>query len=301
MKYHSQYRIYREVVPPNIRRFHWDIITMCNYNCDYCYSRANKAQWNKISNSKHIDNIIDKFENIVHPIDITLLGGEPTLHPSYYKIMDRLYNLYNLFSLNIISNGNYKDINKFINHHYKYKDKLKIYITFHPSQCKDIDVFKSNILEICQNLYLEINILLIEEHEVLIEDMISFCEHNNIFFRANQIFEDTQYRSTSLKFKNWMNNINQNHNIFKDMIFIDDDKNQTLMNDIDCYNNDVNSFYNWNCEQETYYIPVASDDIKQFCTEKLFTVEDLNKIDIIIKCPLQMCLCPGKVTPKKYK
>ena len=302
--YNKQYRIFRDKqLPENIRRIHWDIITICNYNCEYCYSRANESQWNKISNANQINNIISQLDNIIHPIEITLLGGEPTLHPKYYDIFDRIYNLNNIYGLNIISNGNYKDINVFIDKHSPYKDKFKCFITFHPSQGKDIDIFKSNFLKLKEHFYIEMNILLIESYELKIEDMLKFCYDNNIYFRSNQLFESHNYKSSSLDFKIWMNKINKLYPAFRDMVFQDKNKynSELYLNDIECYDYDLNNFYNWTCFQETYYIPVASTNIVKFCVEEICSVEDINKVDIRIKCPLKMCLCPGKVTPKKIK
>ena len=75
------------------KRFHWDIITMCNYQCEYCYSRASDHQWNRITRLSQIDTVISNMKLVEYPLEVIVLGGEPTLHPKYFYIMDEIYKL----------------------------------------------------------------------------------------------------------------------------------------------------------------------------------------------------------------
>ena len=75
-----------------------ELTDACNHKCPFCYLSANPTGNN--INLKIIDFIIENFANKTHYIMIS--GGEPTLHPCFSKIVEKLSNF---FKLSLITNG----------------------------------------------------------------------------------------------------------------------------------------------------------------------------------------------------
>lgn len=67
----------------------WNILTICNFKCSYCYARKSE-QWNKILSNKQIDHIIKIFKNSNHNFQISLMGGEPSLFPKISSLVEKL-------------------------------------------------------------------------------------------------------------------------------------------------------------------------------------------------------------------
>jgi organic radical activating enzyme len=284
----------------NACRFHWDIITICNYNCEYCYSRANESQWNKITSTKTIDEVIYNLSQITREIEVVVLGGEPSKHPKYFYILDKLYNLPNLVGFGNISNGDYKD-NSFIDKHEKYKDKFHFNITYHSSQIKDIEKFKETIKYIRQNNFkLNVNVMLAYDFYG-VEEIILFCREHNIRYYFNIIFDHTSeaYAITDKEYRQKLNDLNIKYGEIKELVYSGPDG-EIFQNDIDVYLNDLSDFHNWNCRNNNYQISVEKSTFNKFCGWSEISIDELNKTDFFMKCPLKQCVCQGKLTSEKY-
>jgi len=85
-------------------QFNYYINTMCNQKCSYCYARAD-MKWNTILNYGLIKLDIETFKQYKHKSIISLIGGEPTLHPQIKTIMKNLTKTHH--ELHIYTNGTY--------------------------------------------------------------------------------------------------------------------------------------------------------------------------------------------------
>lgn len=277
----------------NLKIFHWDIITICNYHCEYCYSRANEGQWNKITNQDKIDQIISTLKEVNHPIEVALLGGEPTKHPKYFYIIEQLNKLPNFTNINIFSNG---DVSK--EKILKHPCNTIFNITYHASQVKDIEEFKETCLLIKRHFQITITVLFENQYLSQIMEVLQFCKEYNFVFYINLIFHKTDYYKLNEEERDNLNLLNNTFHPKKEMIYIGE---QTeYLNDIDVYLTDRYHFKNWICKHNYYYIPVNDTRIKQLCTEREITINEINTIHEI-KCPLENCLCAGNLTDEKYK
>lgn len=52
----------------------------CNYNCSYCYNKTHAT--NEMLDLQQLARFVDSIAKLGYVIDLYLLGGEPTLHPS---------------------------------------------------------------------------------------------------------------------------------------------------------------------------------------------------------------------------
>ncbi len=75
-----------------------NITSKCNNKCDFCYNNIKQKNMG-FSKIKAYVNLIKK----IGPKEVILIGGEPTLHPDFIKILD-LFNKINI-KPNIVSNG----------------------------------------------------------------------------------------------------------------------------------------------------------------------------------------------------
>lgn len=285
----------------NACRFHWDIITLCNYNCEYCYSRANEPQWGKITSNNTINHTLEKLSTIQRDIEVVVLGGEPSKHPKYFYIIDELYKLPNLVGFGNISNGEYKDFD-FIDKHIPYIDKFHFNITYHASQVKDIERFKQTILYIRQKEFkLNVNVMLAYDL-TNVEEIILFCREHNIRYYFNIIFDHTSeaYAINDYVYKHKLIELNNKYGEIKELVYSNETESIT-QNDIDVYLNNLSNFKNWKCRNNNYQISVGDSKIYKFCNWKEVSIQELNTTDFYMDCPLMQCVCQGKLTSEKYK
>ncbi len=286
----------------NAYRFHWDIITHCNYKCSYCYSRANDIQWSKMTNKETIDKVFEKFNEIPSEIEVILLGGEPTISPYYFDIVNRLYQLKNLNIFGIITNGS-KLTNSFIDKHLNFKDKINFNLSCHFSELEnhnDVSNFLESAYYIKKNGFMiNINIILDQNYSDLIVDIIKKLDMYDIPIMFNIPFDkDDPTLKTSPDLK-WLEYINSIAETPTELIF-SDDQSEKSFNDIDVYLDNLNDFTDWYCNNRNFEIPVKTSSFIRMCEQKEYTINELLKIKDI-KCPLKNCLCQGLLSNEKYR
>lgn len=83
----------------------WDITNKCNMNCRHCLNRSNDANTHSFEDEFNCD----EFDNIINqiieakPYTLCICGGEPTLSPYLFTIIDRISKSGIL--VNMVSNG----------------------------------------------------------------------------------------------------------------------------------------------------------------------------------------------------
>lgn len=286
------------------KRFHWDIITICNYHCEYCYSRAHAQQWNKITSQKQIDEVIYKLKQINFPLELIVLGGEPTKHPKYFYVMDEIYNLGDKLSvMGNITNGTFKDYKTFIDKHSKYKDKFHWNVTFHPSEIKDFNHFKDVISYIKNSGFkINVNVMLSDvKFKDSTEDILDFCSINNFRYYFNVVFDHSgvSYRNYNKDYADWLKDLSEKYGGIKELVYFKDDEVIGKFNDIDVYLNGFSDFYGWKCKNNNFQIPVADSRLTKFCSWEVMTIDEINNEDDYMICPLKQCVCQGKLTNEK--
>jgi len=112
----------------------------CNLKCSYCINRFGKyiPEKNKLTGKQWIK-ALNKIQTTDLPI--TLQGGEPTLHPDFYSIVNGIYGAINI---DLLTNGKF-DIKKFMENVPQNRMKrdspyASIRVSYHPEQ-NDITLF----------------------------------------------------------------------------------------------------------------------------------------------------------------
>lgn len=283
----------------NLLRFHFDILTICNYHCEYCYRRAEPG-WGKILDLQKISAIIKNIDLLSKPFEVVYLGGEPTLHPNFEKILSLTYETKNLYSFAIITNLKTLKPNH-LKLYEKMNDKLIVNTTFHPTQC-DIESFKKNLLELSKAVPVSVNVMLVSpNYKKEIFDIVEFMIKNNIPFTDNVPFEPlgaSRFKNYSESYKNFLKDYTNNFKLFKNLIFKFNDRTEYL-SDAECFLRGYNSLKGVYCENNNFQISIDGI-MSQMCIDKPLQINDLSKFDCVVKCPKENCVCQGLLSRRKY-
>jgi len=87
LKHGSSHAFYR-------RQLHvdWNITNMCNYRCSYCFSHDRKIDKRKFTSFEDLKTAVDHLASLNRPTyKFTLSGGEPTIHPHFFDLIEYLH------------------------------------------------------------------------------------------------------------------------------------------------------------------------------------------------------------------
>lgn len=279
-------------------RFHWDIITLCNYNCNYCYARADSSSWNKMLKMSEVDDILERLNSIPEDIELIILGGEPSLSPYYFHILDNLNNS-NLQSIATITNGSAPV--SWILEHLKYPH-VTFYITYHPGEVS-FEELASKLKFIKETgLKLVLSIMLIPKYKKEIEEAVEYCLQQDIHIKANIPFSpiDTAkvaYNTDS--YKQWLNMYTDKFE--KYLYFYNAEGDEYIYNDIEVFLNNYNNFKGWTCFNNNVDINITDRKVKRLCSEEIVDIKDISTVIKPMKCPLDKCNCQGLLSNEKRK
>jgi organic radical activating enzyme len=258
---------------------HWIINTICNYKCEYCYAREDEENWNKLSNKKIIELVLDNLRNMTEYFNITILGGEPTLHPHINYILEQLNDIPNLKNIYLITNGSKKVINV---------EKLQLNVTYHPSQIKYDDFI--------QTLDKSYNLTILLLFDINYIDELNKITDLDFNFILNIKYKEDKYVQLSEIEKEYLILLNNKINCVGELLFKKYNNESILLNDVDAYLQKLYFFKHWECTMMSYTIPVNSADFYQFCTNKKMKC----KMEKII-CPKDECICIRDVSNEKTR
>lgn len=284
-------------------RLHWDINTYCDKDCFYCYARK-QLVWNKMSTKTVLDNILDQLRGIVDKeLEVILLGGEPSLHPLYFYILDQLEEMPNLLGSAVISNAGRKVNQDWIDKHVKYK-KFWFNYSYHPTETNDIYTdFLDKVLYTRQKFdNVIVNVLLVGPRcDKEIRTVVDFCKANDICMRPNVLYNPKTcagYLHENKKYREW---IAKYQDDFERYLYFTTNASTTgvtgdedILNDIDVYLRDLNQFKGWACLNNNYSIEGSNNT-------KITRMCDKTQTGEYMKCTLDRCICQGLLTNKKTK
>ena len=162
------------------------LLTQCNQECSYCVFHCSPKKHEFVSDDV-LNALAKKIVEYKKPVDLTLLGGEPTLHPRLKEIVDRYATLPNVSSITIHTNGR-KSLKGIIN------KKLTLIFSVHPEYYNHAKVIIKHIQEVREEVNTEVKVLY---HPLFINE-IHFLEkalkENNIPFYRDPVigFEENQ-------------------------------------------------------------------------------------------------------------
>lgn len=158
----------------------------CNFRCSYCINRFSDLLLRPRLQAEDWINFINRIKTRPD-LPISLQGGEPTLHPEFYDIVN---NIDKKIPLDLLTNGNF-DVNYFMSH--IHPDRFKrdapyasIRFSFHPSQMSFLQLIdKATALQ--QNGY-SVGIWAIDhpENEKAINEARIIADETGVDFRVKE-------------------------------------------------------------------------------------------------------------------
>lgn len=197
------------------------IIDQCNFSCWYCYNDKPRTQQMLDLNKTYLflKNIVLQYNR---PIRLTLIGGEPTLHPDLYEFCKKVCTLKNVH-INVFSN--------FSNNVILYKRLLtlseNINITFsYHIQYKDVFLKKFfNLLNLLhdkkytQQIYISIVVESGQHFNNIIgvfNTAINFIPYKNIdLLQLDLQYANTEYTYTAEEWQKLIKCLNKIYNVKK--------------------------------------------------------------------------------------
>jgi MoaA/NifB/PqqE/SkfB family radical SAM enzyme len=136
----------------NIFTVSWLLGRYCNYKCSYCWAHGRSDKKDHRSTElclKTIDSIKEQAESRgFNSFHFSLSGGEPTLHPGYFDILDRLASdLGNYTSIHMTTNlsRGYGWFGNYLERAMKF-DRASITASLHREYVTDREVFANKLL-----------------------------------------------------------------------------------------------------------------------------------------------------------
>ncbi len=292
---------------------HWDITTVCEYKCSYCYAiKEYKDKWMRPGPWKKQLEVIEELSKATLPVFLGLLGGEPTRHHKYFEminlIQSKILNNHKDSRLYITTNGE-KDL-EFYQKHITCSDKKQYFLfSWHP-EYNDIESsksFKQKMYYLKRKGYkIKVNIMLhpAKKYWNLTKNFLLSLSHDEIEIEIHPHYiyispHDTiKYSAEFYKeFSSFIKNIKPE--------FIFETKEEIYsFTDTEIFKNKFNKFKGWNCWNNNFEIGLDCK-INQFCFESKQNIKKdyfKNITEILPKiCPHNFCSCDGLLKIKKEK
>ncbi len=290
---------------------HWDITTVCNYKCNYCYALLDyqeKQKWNKEPEKEIIDIIIKSLQFRSLPLFLGLLGGEPTLSKYYFYILaqlqkkvlgkfenDRLYITTNLS----------KDLKWWYEH--PKLNKTFILASFHPQyhNKESIKNFIEKLLYLKNYFKVKLNIMLDEKYKDILWNLFPYLKNlkeNKIIIHPHIIYpEGSPFLNPSESYKEfkYFFDLQEPEYIFQHNLI-------QKLTDYEVFSQNLHQFKNWKCYQNNFEISMDGK-VSRICWDQEFDLKKdifyFKKIKGIKpkKCVRDYCSCDGLLKCRKIR
>lgn len=276
----------------NRLNIHWDIITVCQLNCAYCYARQSYGkEWFKMPSKKIIDSVILSLKQSTLPFNLGLLGGEPTLSPYYDYIIEQIQSLDKINKIYVTTNAE-KDLSQVKT------EGVAFLCSYHPANCTSDEMFIKNVKYLKEKgNQLKVNILIHPNKAHWEKSYNMFKKMQELNIKIHPHFVHINH---DRKLFTYNDGVWEYFKEFKDLekdIRYDD----LLFNDYEVYKNKLTQFKGWSCYNNNYEIDVNAN-VVQFCREDNTMSSNLLKNQEYFKnitstksmtCPHNECNCDG--------
>jgi MoaA/NifB/PqqE/SkfB family radical SAM enzyme len=287
---------------------HWDITTVCNYKCSYCYALLDyeeRKKWNKEASLETINLILKALKIRSLPMFLGLLGGEPTLSKHYFYILEELQkdNLGKFERDRLYITTNLSRSIEWWREHPKLKNTF-ILASFHPQyhNKESIKEFIEKLLYLKDYFKVKLNIMLYEKYKNVLFELLPYIQelkNNNVIIHPHIIYpEGSPFLNPSDSYKE-----------FKDFFDFQDPEyifNNQKLTDFEVFSQGLNKFKNWKCYQNNFEISLDGK-VSRICWQKQYDLKEdifyFKKIKEIKpkKCIQEFCSCDGLLKCKKVK
>lgn len=277
--------------PVNIN---WELVSHCQFKCTYCYYGPFKSTTNYTTLSKLI---LKKLSQITDPTKITLLGGEPSLHPEFHDVVSTLYEMDHIKEISIVTN--FEMPLDFWQKLYNFSDKVKIVISFHPEYPQK-EAF-DKIQQLQDSLKLDL-VFVVHHNPKFLPRLNEYFQNlkekvkDHVSFNFVPVHENkngqNEYAQYPKEIKSFLKEV-ENYALLKDNFekaFVLINNEWQMMPKFEIINQGLNRLKNWSCELRAFIIH-EDGHTSHSCTtiKKHILLQDFSAKTL--KCTFNICEC----------
>lgn len=290
----------------NYIHFHWHLTNWCNYKCSYCpvltqihsnFSQPDHAKDHRIT--------LARLRNIETPFQVCMSGGEPTLHPEIFDILQELESIPMCDDVAVFTNLSrpvkfYEQMNELK------LGKTTMSASYHVEYAND-DKFLERAVAISGMEHMKVQIHVSMTDDSTKWDQIKLFMDKSLALgikcRPTLLLSNNNWQAnyTDEFFEIFMPYFEQEEEHFKTIPCTFKDDTEGTMKDYEIELKDWNRFKGWNCTPVVYQITIEGD-IRNSCTQKAMPLLLSNK-NIIRQeiCPNDICPSRSMLRFPKYE
>jgi len=288
---------------------HWDVSTQCQLKCDYCYAIKEyepKGQWGKLDSWARQKLVIYSLSKSKLPVFLGFQGGEPTIHPKFFELLEKSWNAINKHDesrLYVTTNSiqtleffnNYPKIEYFNNSIKKNgHPKMMFLWSVHFAYIEKYNDFIEKVKIIQSKGYRsKVNVMLHPNPKYwpFIHKIIKELLNIGVEIHPHFLYDDGDMHKIhhySDDFYKEFEYLKKNNMFGVGLIYYDKNISEEITHytDYDMYNKNLACFKGWDCYNNNYEINYKGI-VRQFCF-------DITKI-----CPHNGCYCDGLLKVRK--
>lgn len=308
--------------------FSWELIDICQYKCSYCSAmNFNLSTFKKDSQERDAWRLVVKSlssRQIKDQFVVEVLGGEPTLHPDLYEIIDNLHDITTCRRIELITNLA-KPVKYFLGLD-RDDNKLDIEASYHPEYCKQLWIDKIIQIHNDTNITIAPNINLFDDKKYWPDTkrvLEVFKQHDiNVGLNFLQAVEDGVTGSWQpnyteefwSEFKDYLNT---------DIVYVDElkedpgivnsaqmkqipyklsDDRVVLLSESDINKYNLRQFKGWTCKPLMYHIAMDGV-ITNHCTHEHVPIYKMTSKELTCSriCNRDYCDCDTKFLYEKRR
>lgn len=268
----------------------WELVSHCQYNCSYCYYKPFKSETDYPTLAKLV---LAKLNTIKDPMKVTLIGGEPTLHPSFLEVVSRFHGMKHVEQICIVTN--FLRPLKFWQELAPFKDKLKITISYHPEYIQK-DMFEK-ILALQDEFLLDF-VFIVHNDPQYLQRMKETAEKLNLVDRTKmsinfvRLHDDSIYRTYPEEILSFMLEEQEKLRQYEltERVDIETPEGKFRIPKFEMINKGLNAFTGWTCKLRAFIIHEDGYVTSACINKKKYILQaDFSENEIV--CPHKICEC----------
>lgn len=267
----------------------WELVSHCQFNCSYCYYKPFKSETDYKPLAKIV---LNKLSKIIDSTKVTLLGGEPTLHPSFGEVIQSLHEMKHIHQICIVTN--FEKPLTFWQDLLPFKDKLKIVVSYHP-EYQQKNMF-DKIRKLQNDFVLDFVFIVHNDEKYLSQMELTAKELNSIDSKISlnfvKLHEKDHYRSYPKSIADFMltqQDIVKSRPATETVNIITKDG-ATKIPKFEMINHGLNKFEGWNCKLRAFIIK-EDGQVASACSNKTKHILFADFNETILKCTYKICEC----------
>lgn len=289
---------------------YWDLNTVCNFKCSYCYARHEYGKaWNRTDTIQRQILVLKALSLIKDPIFLGFHGGEPTLHKDFLYLIDKSLEIltHQDSRLYIVTNGS-TDVFEKIRFNPKIYVLFSIHLEFKHLYGNNFEKVINNIKLMDQKGFkVKVNILLMNDKKYWNDIHFLFNTLKSLNINIHPHFIYSLNKNQEIIY-NYTDEFYQEFSELNDVKYhyvFENEKEHVLLSDYELFKYNLNHFKGWKCYNNNFEIKyngilhqICSDEYIDLCKNPLYFKKYRLKPMI---CRFDNCMSDGVLKCLKVK